>query len=240
VVVVNESLARRFYGEGSPVGRRIRLTGNQPELREIVGVVRDAKHFGARGRLWPQVYLPRATQGSLLVVRSIADVRLLGPLLREAVRSVNSTAQVERIQQLDALVDRSFSRERLIATLSTSFAVLAAALAAVGLYGVMAYSLARRTNELGIRMALGAQRRHILWLVLRETLQILLMGGAIGAAGALASTHFVSSLLYGVKPTDHFAFIAAASLLMGVSLVAAFVPARRASRIDPIRALRHE
>jgi predicted permease len=240
VVVVNESLARQFFGKGSPVGRRIRLPGNQPELREIVGVVRDAKHFGARGRLWPQVYLPRATQGSLLVVRSIADARLLGPLLREAVLTVNSTAQVERIQQLDTLVDRSFSRERLIATLSASFAVLAAALAAVGLYGVMAYSLARRTNELGIRMALGAQRRHILWLVLRETLQILLVGGAIGAAGALASTHFVSSLLYGVKPTDHFAFIAAASLLTGVSLVAAFVPARRASLIDPIRALRHE
>jgi ABC-type antimicrobial peptide transport system permease subunit len=238
VAVVNERLAKQYFGDASPVGRRIRLPGNEPELREIVGVVGDAMHFGARGRVWPQVYLPGAMPGSLLVVRSTADVRVLGELIRESVQAVDSSAQVERVQHFDALLERSFSRERLIATLSTGFAILAVALAAIGLYGITAYGLARRTHELGLRMALGARRGHILWLVLRETLQIFVLGSAAGIAGALASTQFVSSLLYGVKPTDLFAFLGAIVLLIAVALTAAFLPARRASRIDPMRALR--
>jgi predicted permease len=238
--VVNESLVKRYFGQTSPIGRRIRLPGNQPELREIVGVVGDARHFGARGRVWPQVYLPQAMEGSLLVVRSTADAPPPGPSIREVVLAVNGTAQVERLQELNAIVDDSFSRERLIAALSTSFAVLAAALAAVGLYGVIAYSLARRTSELGIRMALGAQRGHILWLVLRETLQVLVVGVAVGVAAALASTRFASSLLYGVEATDAFVFIGATLLLVVVALVAALLPARRASHIDPLIALRYE
>lgn len=124
--------------------------------------------------------------------------------------------------------------------LSTSFAVLAAVLAAIGLYGVMAYTLARRTSEIGIRMALGAQRSHILWLVFQETLRVLIVGGAVGVAGAFASTHFVSSLLYGLKATDGFVFLGATLLLSAVALIAAFVPARRASHIDPMMALRYE
>lgn len=186
------------------------------------------------------VYLPEAMHGSLPVVRSTTDARLLVPFLREAIRAVDSTAQIERVQQLDRLVDRSFSRERLIATLSTGFAGVAAALAAIGLYGVLAYSLARRTNELGIRMALGAQQSHILWLVLRETSQVLVVGSAIGVAGALASTRFVSTLLYGVNATDRVVFVGATLLLIGVAMVAAVVPARRASRIDPMISLRYE
>ena len=240
VAVVNETLARRYFGQTSPIGRRIRLPGQQPELREIVGVARDAKHLGARRQQWPMVYMPQVMEGSLPVVRSTVDLGLLGPSIRETVRAVNSTAQVERIQQVDDLVDRSFSGERLIATLSTSFAVLAAVLAAIGLYGVMAYTLARRTSEIGIRMALGAQRSHILWLVFQETLRVLIVGGAVGVAGAFASTHFVSSLLYGVKATDGFVFLGATLLLSAVALIAAFVPARRASRIDPMMALRYE
>jgi predicted permease len=240
VAVVNESLAKRHFGETSPVGRRIRLPGREPELREIVGVVRDARHYGARGRLWPMVYLPQVMQDSFLVVRSTVDAQLLGPFIRETALAVNSAAQIERIQQVDDLVDRSFSSERLIATLSTSFAVLAAVLAAIGLYGVMAYSLARRTSELGVRMALGAQRSDILWLVFRETGRVLIAGGAIGVAGALASTQLVSSVLYGVKATDGVVFLGATSVLAAVALVAAFLLARRASLIDPMTALRYE
>jgi predicted permease len=240
VVVVNETLARRYFGHTSPVGRRIRLPGNQPELREIVGVVGDARHFGARGPVWPQVYLPQTMQGSLVVVRSTADSSLAAPSIREGVLAVSGAAQVERLLRVDAIVDGSFSRERLIATLSTSFAVLAAALAAVGLYGVVAYNLARRSSELGIRMALGAQRGHIVWLVMRETLQVLVVGAAVGVAGALASTRFASSLLYGVRPTDAVIFIGATLLLVAIALVAALLPARRASHIDPLIALRYE
>ena len=136
------------------------------------------------------VYLPQVMQDSSAVVRSTVDARLLAPFIRETALAVNSAAQIERIQQVDDLVDRSFSSERswLIATLSTSFACTGCCvLAAIGLYGVMAYSLARRTSELGVRMALGAQRSDILWLVLRETGRVLVAGGAIGVAGALAS-----------------------------------------------------
>ena len=187
------------------------------------------------------VYLPQVMQDSSAVVRSTVDARLLAPFIRETALAVNSAAQIERIQQVDDLVDRSFSSERLIATLSTSFACTGCCvLAAIGLYGVRAYSLARRTSELGVRMALGAQRSDILWLVLRETGRVLVAGGAIGVAGALASTQFVSSVLYEVKATDSVVFLGATSVLTAVALVAAFLPARRASLIDPMTALRNE
>ena len=154
--------------------------------------------------------------------------------------TIGLALQVERIQDVGELVDRSFSGERLIATLSSGFAILAAVLAAIGLYGVMAYSLSRRTSEIGIRMALGARRSQIVWLVLRRTLRVVIAGGTIGLAAALVSTRFVSTLLYGVKPTDGLVFVGATLLLTAVALIAALVPARRASHIDPLTALRYE
>jgi predicted permease len=239
VAVVNERLARHYFGDTSPIGRRIRLPGNKPELREIVGVVPDAKHYGARKQPWRMVYLPGAKEGSFLV-RVHADTRLVSAHIREAVSTVDRTAQVERIRELPAVVDSTFSRERLIATLSTAFGALATLLACIGLYGVMSYHLSRRTSELGIRMALGAQPGHIQWLAFRETLLLVLTGGAIGMGGAAAATRYVSSMLYGVEPAEGSVVVGSTLLLSAVALAAGFLPARRASRIDPVIALRHE
>ncbi|HEU0139246.1 MAG TPA: FtsX-like permease family protein, partial [Bryobacteraceae bacterium] len=218
---------------------RIRLRGLKPELREIVGVVRDAKHYGAREHTWDMTYLPGAKEGSFLV-RVHEHTSLLSSDIREAVSAAGSTAQVEHIRQLPAIVEGTFSRERLIATLSTAFGALATLLACIGLYGVMAYHLSRRTGELGIRMALGAQPSHIKWLAFRETLVLVVVGSAIGIVGAVAATHYVSSMLYGVKPAEGSVVAGCTLLLSAVALAAGFVPARRASRIDPVTALRHE
>jgi predicted permease len=239
VAVVNERLARHFFGNTSPIGRHIKLPGNKPELREIVGVVRDAKHYGAREHPWRMVYLPGGKEGSFLVnVR--AETRLVSSYIREAVSAADRTAQVERIRQLPAVVEDTFSRERLIAALSTAFGALATLLASIGLYGVMAYQLSRRTSELGIRMALGARPVHIKWLALRETVLLVLAGSAIGVGGAVAAMRYVSSMLYGVNPAEGSVVAGSTLLLSAVALAAGFLPARRASRIDPMTALRHE
>jgi predicted permease len=239
VTVVNERLARHYFGDTSPIGRRIRLPGLKPELREIVGVVRDAKHYGAREHTWRMAYLPGAKEGSFLV-RVHSSASLLGSDIREAASAADSTAQVEHIRQLPAIVEGTFSRERLIATLSTAFGTVATLLACIGLYGVMAYHLSRRTSELGIRMALGAQPGHIKWLAFRETLVLVLAGGAIGIVGSVAATRYVSGMLYGMKPVDVSVVAGSTLLLSAVALAAGFLPARRAARIDPMVALRYE
>jgi predicted permease len=239
VAVVNDRLARHYFGDTSPIGRRIKLPGNTPELREIVGVVRDAKHYGARERTWRMVYLPGAKEGNFLV-RVNTDTRSVGSFIREAVSAADSRAQVEHIRQLPALVEGTFGRERLIAALSTAFGALATLLACIGLYGVMAYHLSRRTSELGIRMALGAQPGHIKWLALRETVLLVLAGSAIGVGGAIAATRYVSNMLYGVKPAEVSVIVVSMLVLSTVAMVAGYVPARRASRIDPMTALRNE
>jgi predicted permease len=239
VAVVNERLARHYFGDTSPIGRHIKLPGNKPELREIVGVVRDAKHYGAREHPWRMVYLPGAKEGSFLV-RSLADSPLVSAYVREVVSAADRTAQIERIRQLPAVVEGTFSRERLIAFLSTAFGALATLLACIGLYGVTAYHLSQRTSELGIRMALGAQAGHIKWLAFRETLLLVLSGSAIGIGGAVAATRYVSSMLYGVQPAEGSVFAGSILLLSTVALAAGFLPAWRASRIDPLTALRHE
>jgi predicted permease len=243
VAVINESLARSYFGNDSPIGRRLRFPGQPPVFREIVGVVGDAKHYGIREKTWRMVYVPRSTGGSFLV-RSSLDVRLLSGLIREEVPAVDKLAQIEQIRPLETIVDNMVFQERLAATLSTGFGALALLLAAIGLYGVMAYTVSRRTNELGIRMALGAQRGDVQWLVLRESIRLILVGIAIGLTAAIAVARALSSvisgMLYGVKPTDVPVFAGSALLLVVVAVLAGFLPAWRASRIDPMIALRHE
>ena len=243
VAVVNESLARSYFGNDSPISHRIRFPGRPPVFREIVGVVGDAKHYGVREKTWRMVYVPTRQGGSFLV-RANVDARLLGGIVQEEVPAVDKLAQIEQIRPLETVVDNMVFQERLTATLSTGFGALAVLLAAIGLYGVMAYSISRRTNELGIRMALGAQRWDVQWLVLRESIQSILAGIAIGVAAAVALARALSSvisgMLYGVKPTDLSIFAGSALLLIAVAFMAGFLPAWRASRIDPMVALRHE
>ncbi len=184
------------------------------------------------------VYLPGDREGALLV-RSQADVRQVSAAIRSAVAAAGA-GQVEDIRTLDSVVEGTIGRERLVAALSTVFGALATLLAAIGLYGVLAYGVSRRTAELGIRMALGAQRRNVQWMVLRESLQMAAAGTGVGLAAAYAATRLVSSMLYGVKPTDGLIFAGSALVLAFVTALAGFLPARRASRIDPMVALRYE
>jgi predicted permease len=243
VAVVNESFARHYFGSNSAIGQRIKLGFEPRIIREIVGVVRDAKHYGVRERVWRMVYLPTG-KGNSFFVRSTLNTQLLSGAIRADVAASDKVLQVEELQPLETVVNDMISQERLTALLSSAFGVLACLIAAIGLYGVVAYSVSRRTNEFGIRMALGAQRGDIRTLVLRQTLAVILCGVAIGIGGALIVVRLLPStidgMLYGVKPTDISLFMGATTSLVAVALLAAFLPARRASRVDPMVALRYE
>src|SRR5438552_223268 len=243
VAVVNESFARHYFGSNPAIGQRIKL-GFEPQIiREIVGVVRDAKHYGVRERVWRMVYLP-ARQGDSFFVRSTLNTQLLSGAIRADVAASDKVLQVEELQPLETVVNVMISQERLTALLSSAFGLLACLIAAIGLYGVVAYGVSRRTNEFGIRMALGAQRGDIRTLVLRQTLAVVLCGVGIGIGGSLAVVRLLSSaingMLYGIKPTDISLFMGATISLVAIALLAAFLPARRASRVDPMVALRYE
>ena len=247
VAVVNESFARHYFAARSPIGRRIKLGGEPKVMREIVGVVHDAKHYGVRERTWRMVYVPwysHASEGGGFYVRSGLNPRLLSDIIRNEVTATDNAAQVEQIRPLETAIDDMISQERMLAMLSSVFAALAAALTAIGLYGVMAYSVSRRTNEFGIRMALGAQRKDVQALVLRQTAPLVLFGAVIGVAAAVGLTRALSAvimgMLYGIKATDIAVFAGATLSLVVIALLAAFLPARRASRIDPMVALRYE
>jgi predicted permease len=245
VALVNESFARYYFGADSPLGRHIKLRQFPDVQRQIVGVVRDARHYGVREPVMRMIYLPASRiQGSSFFVRTRAGANSLAGAIRADAAAIDKTAQVENIRPLETAVDDMISQERLTATLSAAFGALAVLLAAVGLYGVVAYSVSRRTNEFGIRMALGAQRGEVERLVLRQTIGLVTAGVALGLTTAallvrLFST-VIAGMLYGVSPRNALIFAGAAILLGAVALLAAFLPARRASRIDPMMALRYE
>jgi predicted permease len=246
VVVVNESFARHYFGAQLAIGQRIKL-GFEPQIiREIVGVVRDARHYGVRERVWPMVYVPvgKSWKGGSFFLRANVGEHLLSGIVRAEVAASDKILQVERIRPLETVVNDMISQEHLTALLSSAFAALACLLAAIGLYGVFAYSVSRRTNEIGIRMALGAQRRDIRRLVLRQTLGVTLAGVAIGIAVALGLARTLAAtiggMLYGIQSTDIGLFVGATVSLIAVALVAALLPARRATHVDPLVALRYE
>src|SRR5437879_5883937 len=243
VAVVNESFARHYFGSNSAIGQRIKLAFEPQVIREIVGVVRDAKHYGVRERVWRMVYLP-TRKGDTFFVRSNLNTQLLSGAIRADVAASDKVLQIEEIRPLEAVVNDMISQERLTALLSSAFGVLACLIAAIGLYGVVAYGVSRRTNEFGIRMALGAQRGDIRTLVLRQTLAVILCGVAMGIGGALVVARLLSSIingmLYGIKPTDISLFMGATISLVAIALLAAFLPARRVAKVDPMVALRYE
>ena len=246
VVVVNESFARHYFGAQSAIGQRIKL-GFEPQIiREIVGVVRDARHYGVRERVWRMVYVPvgKSWKGGSFFVRANVNRHLLSDIIRADVAASDKILQVEGIRPFEGVINDMISEEHLTALLSSVFAALACLLAAIGLYGVFAYSVSRRTNEFGIRMALGAQRRDIRRLVLRQTLGVTLAGVAIGTALALGLARTlaatIAGMLYGIQSTDIGLFVVATASLIAVALVAALLPARRATHVDPLVALRYE
>jgi predicted permease len=239
-VIVNETFARHFFGQASPIGRRVELDAAGVHSYEIVGVVRDAWHYGAReqpcgGRVAYFAIDPAEPGGALFLrtTRSRAD---LDAILRSEIGGRG--VLVDRLRPLDQDVNALVGRERLVGFLSSAFALLALAIAAVGLYGLLAYGVSERRPELGIRAALGAAPGALAGLVLREAGWLILTGAALGMAGALGATRLVATLLFGVGELDPTAFVLAASVLLVVAMTACWLPAHRAARVDPTVALR--
>jgi predicted permease len=244
VIVINESMARKYWPGQDPVGKRIG-TGppSKPDWAEIVGVVRDIKFFGLDKDQPPSMYAPLAKlpqRGMTLVVRTAGPPLELASTVRQTIWSQDSNLAVPKFATMQDSVDLAAQQARVISALTTLFALIALVLAAVGLYGVMAYIVTERTNEIGIRMALGASRGDVLNLILGGALRLGLIGVATGLAVSFFLTNLIRSLLFGVQPTDPMTFVAVGLLLIGVSLFASYIPARRAMRVDPMVALRYE
>ena len=240
VAIVNQQFARRFFGNKNPIGRRFGFGTNRAE---IVGVVRDGKYKSVQEETPELVYLPieqRSDSPIVLHVRTVGDPGKLTAAIRREITDVDKNVLVYGVRTLEAQLDESLSQQRLVATLSSGFGFLAVLLAAIGLYGVMSYAVTRRTNEIGIRMALGAEGGEVIWMVLREALLLVGIGVAIGVPVALALAGSIASLLFGLKPTDPWTISAAAAVLFAVAAVASYLPARRAARVDPMEALRNE
>ena len=250
VAVVNETFAKQYFSGKNPVGETFFLgdpkdTASLAGPIRIVGVAKDAHYTGVRETVPPISYLPYTQRTENLRQMTFAIRTVLPPLsiagaVRRAVAGIDSTIPVADVRTEEEQIDDSLGTERLFAGLVSSFGALAALLAAIGLYGVLAYSVARRTAEIGIRIALGATRGNVQWLVLRESLLTVSLGLLLGAPAAFALTRLVKSMLYGVTPADAVSFAGAVLLMIVVTAIAAWVPARRAARVDPMVALRYE
>jgi predicted permease len=241
VAIVNETLARTYFDGANAIGRHFHWSSDQ-EAIEVVGVVRDARSDGPRAGAFPLVYYPQMQHPTpllSLVVRARSVPAPVIPQIHEAVKQADRRLTVNLTtveQQLDGVI----ARERLLAQLTTLFGLLALLVTCVGLYGLMAYSVARRTGEIGLRMALGAQRSTILWGVLGETLRIVAVGLVIGVFGALLTIRLAERFLFGVTPNDPLTIALAAGVMGAVAALASYFPARRASKVHPMKALRYE
>jgi len=247
VAVVSELFAKSNFADQNPVGRHITL-GDRARLDlEVVGVSKDARSNGLKRSIPPLVYIPYHLQpASYPVNQMFYALRAAGdPLpyvntIREIVHQADALLPVTNVQTQAAQIDQSINQEIAFAKLCTTFGVLALVIACVGLYGTMSYKVARRTGEIGIRMALGAQRGGVVWMILREVFLLAAVGLAIGIPAAFAASRLVESFLFGMKPNDPLAIAAAVAILLCAALAAGWVPARKASRIDPMIALRQE
>ncbi|HEV2417468.1 MAG TPA: ABC transporter permease [Terriglobia bacterium] len=248
VALINETMVRRFFGQRNPIGKRFQL-GPWSGKRgyKIIGVVGDQKYLSLRESVPPTAYLyiaqlPQAAlpSGVTFELRSAVPPMSLTPSIGHILQSVDFRLRPTDVKTLAEQVDASLSQDELLSKLSSFFALLALTLASIGLYGVVSYAVTRRTQEIGIRMALGAQKGDVLSMVVGQGLKLALIGIVLGIVGALSVTRFLSSLLYGVKPTDPLTFVAVSLILLGVALLACYIPARRAAKVDPMVALRHE
>jgi predicted permease len=244
VAVVNERFAQTHFPSQNPVGAHLsaKLAGTARDL-EIVGLAKNTRARSLRAAPPPIVYVPYAQvpgdQSATLEIRGADAPADLAAAVRQLLQSRYPDVPVE-IRPFSAQVDAALVQERMLASLAGGFGLLALVLASVGIYGLLAYGVARRTKEIGIRMALGAPRRRVIALVLKGARQSLLIGVAIGLPAAMGAARWVESMLFGLKPTDPMAMVAAIALLAAVAHIAAYLPARRAARVDPLVALRHE
>jgi predicted permease len=239
-IIVNEMFARKFLEKENPLGQLVADAGSTVANREIVGVVADAKYQGLRDAITPTAYVPLSEGGASFEMRTAANPKALIPAVRELVNEINSDIPMPSVKTQTEQIDRQLYEERLIAALSTVFALLALVLACIGLYGLISYEVTQRRHEIGVRMALGAQPRDVLRLMVSQGIALAVTGALAGIGVALGVTRFLQSLLYEVRPADPFTFAGAAVLLVLVAMAACYIPARRAMRVDPMVALRYE
>jgi predicted permease len=247
VAILNETAARFYFGNANPIGRQVRFTNypNPNLLYEVVGVIRDTIHDNVREPASRFIYLPIPQSVDrinrlALAARCFGDPITFAPLVRRQIQSVRSTLLITNISTMEKQIEQTLLRERLVASLSAAFGTVALVLACIGLYGVLAYAVTRRTNEIGIRMALGATRSHVVWMILREAFALAAGGILIGVPVVLAIAEVAKASLYGVGSVDPIALASAALLLAVFAALAAVAPGRRASLLDPTTALRRE
>jgi putative ABC transport system permease protein len=242
VVIINESIAKRHFGSpAEAIGKRLSIWHDEKFMREVVGVVGDTKTGSLTGEGGNQIYVPHAQDSQWnfmgLVIRTAGDPAAFAPILRREVQALDKDQPVYSVRTMDDVVANSLGTRRVSMQLFAVFACAALLLAALGIYGVMAYSVTQRTQEIGIRMALGAQKSDVVGLVIRQGMVLTVIGVVVGLAGALVLTRLLASLLFGVEATDPVTFVAIPLLLLFVALVACYLPARRAARLDPKIAL---
>jgi putative ABC transport system permease protein len=252
VTVVNEALARRFFPGQSPIGQRVTFgTPDSAQWRQIVGVVADVRQTTLTRAPDPELYVPAGQLSPedwtifmsipiSFVVRSDVEAASLGPAIKAAVREVDPEQPISKLREAGELLQDATARQRFNMSLLTLFGVLALTLAGVGVYGVMAYGVNQRTRELGIRLALGARASSVQAMVLRQGLRLTVTGLVLGLVGALALSRLLTTLVYGVNPSDPRVLGVAVLVLAAVSALACLIPAIRATRVDPIDALRSE
>jgi predicted permease len=246
VVVVNEAFARKYFGSLNAIGHRVGMgidPGTKTDIT-IIGVARDTKYESMRDEIPVEMFRPfdqmEFATGMTAYIRTARDPNQVFQMVRQSVQQLDSNLPIFQMTTLSKQMDDSLASERLVATLSTSFGFLATVLAAIGLYGVMAYTVERRTREIGIRMAIGAMTTDVLWLVMREVLVLLAIGIAVALPAAWLLTRFVRTQLYGIQPTDPASIVLATLAIAVVATLAGYLPARRATRVNPIGALRYE
>ncbi|MBO0799921.1 MAG: FtsX-like permease family protein, partial [Blastocatellia bacterium] len=241
--IINETMARKYFGKANPLGKRFGM--NNPEQsninynREIVGVVKDSPYWKIRAEIRPLIYSP-SQGGNIFVVRAEGRAESLVATIRREIESVDKKLKASDIYTASQTIDKGLFSEILLARLSSFFSLLALLLACVGLYGVLSYEVAHCTHEIGIRMALGAQRRNVVGMVMREAMLLVVIGIVIGLSAALGATRLIASLLYGLTPHDPLTITLASLLLLTVAALAGYLPARKAARVDPMEPLRHD
>ena len=245
VVIINQTFAHTFYGNESPIGRRIQ-PGMSGPFCAIIGMVEDVKNAGIDHATGTELYLPYlqkqagGTNDAYVVLRSNGDPRPFASAVRQEVQAIDPTIPVSRVRLMEDVLSSARSRPRFLTLLLTLFSSIALIIATVGIYGVISYSVARRSKEFGLRMALGARPANILGLVLKQGVLLTSIGVVVGVVAALILTRLMASLLFAVKPTDAITYLGVSALLAAVAILASYIPARRATQVDPIKALRYE
>jgi putative ABC transport system permease protein len=251
VVLVDEMFVARFFPNADPIGKRLRIGGDRAPLRNIIGVFKHMKHYGVNEEGRVEIYTPykqvppenfaAANRGLWLAVKTnTGDPTSLAPAIRNEVLQMDKDQPISNISTMEQIVAATVAPQKFATWLLAVFAGSAMLLAAIGIYGVMAYSVTQRTHEIGIRMALGAGRRDVLRMVVSQGMKLAFIGVALGLLGAFALTRLMASLLFGVSATDPFTYGGVSVLLAAVALLACLIPARKATRVDPMIALRYE